>query len=185
MLSGRSGVSRYRDFARRLAQVGYYTVLLDGNDFYGDDAFATLSRAIAAAHQSPQAKPGKVAVVGFSLGGGAALAVGTSRPQEIAAVVAHYPVTLSVTDARAFAARFAVPTLVLAGEQDQFLNCCLIQRIRAIEAAARERNADFRLVVYPAGHGFNLPDGSNYRLEFAGDSWARTVEMLRRHHPLP
>jgi len=52
------------------------------------------------------------------------------------------------------AARVRVPTLVLQGERDRHNNCCIVERVRAIEAAARTRGAPSELVVYPgAEHG--------------------------------
>ena len=80
----------------------------------------------------------------------------------------------------AFAARFAVPILMLAGGEDQYHSCCLIETARTIETLARERGAVFELIVYPkAGHGFNLPTG--YRMADADDAWRRTLAMLQTH----
>ncbi len=54
-----------------------------------------------------------------------------------------------VSGMRSFAARFQVPILVLTGEQDRHMNCCLIEFMRAIEAEAKESGKPFELVVYP------------------------------------
>jgi dienelactone hydrolase len=76
VLSGATGPRLYDPFAAALAKEGYYVVLLDGNDVRrnakGDE---TLRRAIQRAQKQPNANPGKVGVVGFSLGGGMACLV--------------------------------------------------------------------------------------------------------------
>lgn len=184
VLSGATGPSQYHGFAVRLAEAGYYIVLLDGNDLFTRDerGKVSLQMAIARAQRAPNGIPGKVAVIGFSLGGGVALVSATAMADEVSAVIAYYPSTSFVTDPRRFVERFRVPTLVLAGEQDRYRNCCLVETIRAIDAAATERQAEFTLVVYPgAEHGFNLPVPA-YRADFAEDAWQRTLEMLGRSH---
>jgi len=176
----------YHDFTKALADIGYYAVLLYGNEILrregGRDA---LESAIDHARQAAEAVPGKAAVVGFSLGGGAALAFATGMPEAVSVVIAWYPSTSFVTDPQRAAARVRVPTLVLQGERDRYNNCCIVERVRAIEAAARTRGAPFELVVYPgAEHGFNLRGTSGYVRRDADDSWRRALEMLNRHHPV-
>lgn len=74
VLSGASGPRFYEAFAAALAKEGFYAVLLDGNDVSRDaQGAARLRSAIERAQSAPHVVPGKVAVVGFSLGGGAAL----------------------------------------------------------------------------------------------------------------
>ena len=79
--------------------------------------------------------------------------------------------------------RFGEPVLVLAGERDTYNNCCLIERMRVIETAARENALPFGLVGPQAGHGFNLSGGS-YRGDVAADAWRRTRDKLAQHLPL-
>jgi dienelactone hydrolase len=182
ILSGATGPRLYDPFAAALAKEGYYVVLLDGNEVrrnaVGD---ANLRRAIARAQTAPNAIPGKVGVVGFSLGGGMALWRATDMPEAVAVVVVYYPSTSFVSDARDLARRFRVPVLMLAGEQDRYNNCCLIETARAIEAAAKERQARFTLVSYPiAEHGFNLAVPA-YRAQDDADAWRRTLEILRQY----
>src|SRR5438445_434377 len=70
---------------------------------------------------------------------------------------AYGPPRNFVRDRSLIAARCEVPVLILAGGQDRYHNCCVIESMRDIEAAAKARPAPFQLVVYPqADHGFNL-----------------------------
>jgi dienelactone hydrolase len=177
---------RYHDFTKALADMGYYAVLLYGNEILRrDGGREALETAIARARQAPEALPRKAAVVGYSLGGGAALAFASNMPEAVSVVVAWYPSTSFVTDPARVAARVQVPTLVLQGELDRYNNCCIVERVRAIDAAARSRGAPFDLVVYPgADHGFNLQGTSGYRRRDADDSWKRAIDMLNTHHPV-
>jgi len=74
--SGYSGPGLYRDFSSKLAELGYYTVLMDGKDLFDPGSIGrivpateNLQTVIAQSKSSPQAIPGKVSLVGFSVGG--------------------------------------------------------------------------------------------------------------------
>ena len=187
LLSGHSGPGFYQPIAGAVAKLGYYAVLLDGKDILTreQDGPGNLRKAIERAQSSPHAVAGKAAVIGFSRGGGGALVHAANMPELVSAVIAYYPQTNFVSDARLIADRFKVPVLVLAGQRDTYHNCCLVGSMRAMEDGARERGAQFQLVVYPlAEHGFNLQGSSYYRGADEADAWKRTVEMLRQHQPL-
>src|SRR5574341_909276 len=121
VLSGYSGPEAYKSYAAEVARLGYYAVLLHGVDisiWAGMSADVNLRRTIEQAQQSPNAIPGKVAVIGFSFGGGGALAHATHMPELVSAVITYYPDISVVLDMKGFAGRFQVPTLVLAGGKD-------------------------------------------------------------------
>lgn len=184
VISGQSGTPNYRKYSAQVAGLGYYTVLVDGKDILTrqQDGAQNLKTVIARAQASPNAVPGKVAVVGFSQGGGGALAHATGLPELVSTVVAYYPATSWSKNIGGLAARIQVPVLLLAAERDRYNNCCLIESMRELETAAKARQAPFELVVYPnADHGFNL-DGRTYRGDDTADAWRRTTEMLARHH---
>jgi dienelactone hydrolase len=189
LLSGASGMNdAYRSYAAEVARLGYYAVLLDGNDFhpkYGKSAAADLRRVIERAQSSPKALPGKAAVIGFSMGGGDALTHAAGMPDLVSALVAYYPMTRYISNMRSFVAQFKVPVLVLAGEKDTYMNCCLIESMRSMEAAAKEGGKPFELVVYPnAHHGFTWVNSPAYRAEDSADAWQRTTKMLSLYQPL-
>lgn len=190
VLSGQTGPENYKSYATELAALGYYAVLLDGKDILNKEQTGgdNLRKAMSRAQDAPQVVKGKMAVIGFSLGGGAALAYATSLNQQVSMVLVHYPFTnfASAQNADSFVKRFRVPVLILAGERDHYNNCCLIESMRAIEAAAKKSGAKFELVVYPqADHGFNLTAGKTYRQADDRDAWRRATAMLTQYHPLP
>jgi dienelactone hydrolase len=126
---------------------------------------------------SPHALPGKAAVVGFSLGGGTAIVHASTQPDLISVVVAYYPGTRFIPDKETLVDHWNVPTLVFAGDEDHFDNCCLIETIRSMAAYAKDRGAPFDLVVYP-GVQHNFIVGNQAA---AADAWQRTVAALSQH----
>jgi carboxymethylenebutenolidase len=191
VISGASGTALYRDFSSNLAKSGYYTVLIKGYDVIPDwnardqRGLANLRAVIADSQSAPQAIPGKVALVGLSLGGAGALLHGAPLKDQVAAIVAFYPaLTRLASDMKPLAASLQVPVLVLAGEKDVYDGCCMIESAKALDAAPK--TVPFELVVYPnAGHGFNLQNDwrFDYREADAADAWARTLTFLKRLHP--
>ena len=83
LLSGQSGPALYQEYAAEVASLGYYAVLLDGKDILTrtQDGAANLKNAIERAQRSQYVVPGKSAVIGFSQGGGGALAYATNMTE--------------------------------------------------------------------------------------------------------
>jgi hypothetical protein len=185
LLSGEDGTSPYQGYAEKLAKLGYYAVLLEGRPFLSDDmqGGVRLQNAIAKAQSSPSALPGKIAVVGFSLGGGAALTYAERQPEQVATVIAYYPATVfitKVTDIKTFVGKFQVPLLAFAGGKDLYKDCCLLTTIQSMQATATELGKPMNLVVYPnAEH--NFIKGAGYRAEDADDAWKRTTATLAQY----
>jgi pimeloyl-ACP methyl ester carboxylesterase len=172
--------SAYEPAARKLAALGYDVFFVDGNKLVGDQGVG-LKAAIDKAQQSPNALPGKVGVVGFSLGGSHALGLAPRWPDQVAVVVVMYPLTKTFKDINATVARIKVPVLMFAGEKDTFRDCCLIETARAMASAAKAIDAPLELVTYPkAGHEFIL-EGFHHDAEAAADAWSRTADMLKRY----
>jgi dienelactone hydrolase len=157
--SGAGGVDHYETVSRAIAALGYDVVLYDGSAMEGTHG-AALKNAIPQALQMPHALPGKVALVGFSVGGGISLAYGTQWPDQVAVVILWYPVTSVIKDIPGFASRLKVPVLMFAGESDngpssRLKDCCLIGTAHSLAAAATAANQPFDLFTYPgAEHDF-------------------------------
>jgi len=194
LISGQSGPNSYQSYAAELAKLGYYTVLLTGKEILNPELTgeANLKKAIDRAQHSPHAVKGRTAVIGFSLGGGGALYNATPLSELVSMVVAYYPYTKTWANKMGwFVKRFQVPVLVLAAQLDRYKDCCVVESMQAMEVAAKQNGKQFELVVYPeANHGFNLKTGAKgepagaYRLEDDRNAWYRTIEMLRRYHPV-
>ena len=182
VLSGYDSVARYGEFARQLAELGHYAVLFDGRDMLNEEGSGAIDfrKALERVLGSPYAASTKAAVVGFSLGGGAALMHATHNTEHVSSVVAYYPTTAWVKSPDQLSRRLRVPTLVLAAGQDK-KSCCRVETIRAVANIAKREGARFTLVEYPwAGHGFAF-DGATYNRADAADAWRRTTEMIAAH----
>ncbi len=192
VVSGNSGTELYREFSANLAAEGYYVVLVDGKDVTvrptdrSRDGTANMRSVIRDATASPRAAPGKVALIGLSIGGIGVLAYGAPLKEQVSGIVLFYPALTFVGSAlMPLSAAMQVPALVFAGERDTFSGCCWIETMKAFEAAPK--SVPFELVVYPqAGHAFNLkrvPSPLAYRQVDADDAWRRTLEFLAKHQP--
>ena len=180
-VSGAMGTDAYEPAAKKLAGLGYDVFLYDGNKFVGDHGVG-VKAAIDAAQKSPNASPGKIGVVGFSLGGGQVLGYAPQYADQVAVVVVMYPLTKVYKDINATVGRIKVPVLMFAGEKDHFKDdCCTVETARAIAAAAAAIKAPLELVTYPnADHDFII-QGSRYDAKAAEDAWTRTAAMLKEY----
>ena len=184
VISGQTGASNYTSISQDFADAGYYTVLVDGNDLWikGGGGSALLQGVIARAQASPHAVAGKVGVVGFSLGGAAALTYAARMPEHVATVVVMYPLTSFIQDPVDFVGKIKVPVLMLAGTADTYKSCCTIEKARALAEAAKA-NPDvaplFVLHEYEgADHGFNM--NTSHQRALVSDSRDRAIAQLRQ-----
>jgi dienelactone hydrolase len=160
-ISGVSGPSHYTDVASDIAKLGYDVVLFDANAMKGTHGQA-LKDAIQQALATPHALPGKVALVGFSSGGGESLYYGTQWPDQVAGVVAWYPANFFIHDVPKFANQLQVPVVVFAGGRDDFMRgCCTAAKDTELQSAAKAAGKQFDLTIYPdAKHDF-VKGGNN------------------------
>lgn len=178
--SGAMGIAAYRDMAKQIAQLGYDAVLFDGNalqDTTGD----RLKQAIIAASKMPHVLPGRLALVGFSLGGGVDLFFGTERADVIVGDVLWYPATNFIRDDAAWARRLKVPVLMFAGESDTYRNCCLIDNAKKLAAAASAAGKPFDLVTYPNTQHDFIPGSASYNPAAFSDAMKRMADRLKQY----
>jgi len=177
-VSGIMGPKHDKALTEAIAALGYDVYVCDGRQIAKMPG-GNLHAAIQAARQSPHALPGKVALVGVSLGGGFALGLGSEWSDLVAVDIVWYPATGFAARLPGFTRRISVPVLMFAGEADHFENCCLIETARAIEASAKTNNAPFELVTYPGvDHDF-IKGGHNYNPADYEDALNRTAAKLK------
>jgi dienelactone hydrolase len=176
--SGKSGPEHYKTVAKDIAALGYDAVLYDSNAMRNSNGEA-LKTAIQQAQGMPHALPGKVAVVGFSAGGGLAIYYATQWPDLVAGVIAWYPATTFIKDVPGWAGRLKVPVLMFAGESDKFENCCLIGTAHTVADAAKSADKPFELITYPKTEHDFVKGGSHYKSESYSDALEKTAAKLK------
>jgi carboxymethylenebutenolidase len=179
-----------KDLAERFARLGYTALAPDlwdgkvttdpdeaGRMFMAlriDDAARKLSGAVAALHG--HGASGKVAVVGFCMGGQLALYAAGALPDHIGAVVDFYGVHPHV---RPDYDRIKAPVLGIFGEKDEFVTPAAAREIQAnVEAAGGHMESH----LYPAGHAFfNDARPEAYHAASAADAWQKVQDFLARN----
>jgi len=189
LISGQSGAANYVTVAQQFADAGFNVALVDGNDFWIKDTAAAwnmLKGVITSAQAGSHAVPGKVGVVGYSLGGGSAMSYAARMPDLVATVIVSYPLTSFIKDPADFVSKIKVPVTMYAGTADTYKDCCLIDKARQLAEAAKS-------VVPPmltlheyngVGHGFNLPNAARADIAAGQDAMARTITQLRQALPV-
>ena len=179
--SGMSGPEHYREVAADIAKLGYDVVLFDGNgeehtQGQGVKRDIDKARAMTTGH----ALSGKVALVGFSLGGGMDLYYGTQLPDDVVGVVVWFPANQFIKDVPGFASRTQVPVVAFAGGKDHFRNdCCTADKDQALQQAVKGTGKSFELTVYPdANHDF-VEGGEHYNKSASEDALQRTADALK------
>ena len=177
-VSGMAGIKHDKALPQAIAALGYDVVVYDSRDMEKTPGMS-LRTAIQNAQQMPHALPGKVALVGVSLGGGFALAFGSRWPDLVAVEIVWYPATGFANKIPGFASRITVPVLMFAGESDHYQDCCLIGTARSLAADATAVHAPFELITYPgADHDF-IKGGSNYNPTAYNDALEHTTAKLK------
>jgi dienelactone hydrolase len=130
----------------------------------------------------PHALPGKVALVGFSLGGGMSLYYGTQWPDLVSGAVLWYPRNSFIHDVPGFVSRLKVPLLVFAGAKDRHRDgCCLADKDSTLAAASTAAGKPFKLIVYPdADHDF-VKGRDHYNPKDYADAFKRTADRLKMY----
>jgi dienelactone hydrolase len=177
-VSGKSGPEHYRTVAKEMAALGYEVVLFDSNPIKGTNGEG-LKTAIQQAQAMPHALPGKVAVVGFSAGGGLSLYYAAQWPDQVAGVVAWYPATTFIKDVPGWAGRLKVSVLMFAGESDKFEDCCLIGTAHTLADAAKAASQPFELHTYPKTEHDFVKGGAHYKAESYSDAFEKTSARLK------
>ncbi len=201
----------FRDVARRFAAEGFVALavnlyrdlhdvkITDPGPFMrglsDPDMLRTLKNAVEELRAHPKNSSGRVAVVGFCMGGMYALLAG-ARVSGISAVVPFYAVlshshgllfdangldpALKPDEPLDAARELACPLLAFYGTEDVFVP---LSDIRTLEARVSGAPANAKVEIYEgAGHAFmNDTRPGAFRPEAARDAWEKTIAFLHEH----
>jgi carboxymethylenebutenolidase len=170
----------------RLAEAGFVTLapdLYDGriattraqaeqlsSDLDGEATYALINRAVAELQAQPGIQGRPIGVVGFSLGGGWAVALN----QGVGAIVIYYAtVPLEYVAAKA-------PIMGHFAEHDEFEP---LDSVRKFEQSLRGKGLSVDFHIYPnARHWFSEENQPGYYDPAAADlAWQRTIDFLCQH----
>ena len=142
-----------------------------------DQAADDLGAAVGHLAGSPAVRGEGVGVVGFSMGGGLALMLSTTRPMDIRACVCFYGLIPWPAAAPDWS-RLRAPVQGHFAEQDEFFS---IDRMEELEARFGVLGKDAEFFRYPGvGHAFfNDTRSDAYDETAASMAWTRTLEFLR------
>ena len=118
---------------------------------------------------------GKVGSIGFCFGGTYSLQLAIQDPRLDACVVFYGQAPEPLDQV----ASVACPVLDFAGEKDERV----MAKIHDLQAAMKEHDHDFELVVYPGvGHAFfNDTNPRTYNEKVATDAWDKSLAFLHKH----
>jgi carboxymethylenebutenolidase len=146
-----------------------------------DDASAMRDFRVFADHlaSSPHVRPGKIACVGYCMGGGFALRAACEWPDRVAIAAAFHGGRF-VTDPDApamIAASLKAPVYLGVAEIDRRHDANVSARL---EAAFQSAGVKYTIELYPgASHGFAVPDLPPYDRTSSERHWQRLGELLR------
>jgi carboxymethylenebutenolidase len=171
----RSAAHHARDLCDRFAAEGFTALAPElENGHTAED----LAAAIDMLKPHPAVRGHGVGVVGFDVGAGLALWLGTHRPDDIVAVVPFYGLVPPGGEQPDWS-RLSAAIQGHFGEDDP---TCPPEAIAALEDALGEAGVSVEMFTYPtAGPGFfdeTRPDA--YVEDAARQAWIRTLEFLRK-----
>jgi len=177
--SGMSGTAHYEVVSKEIAALGYDVVLFDGNAMENTNGEG-LRTAVDQAMQAQHGIPGKIAIVGFSLGGGMALYYGVQLPEKVAGVIVWYPANAFIKNVPGWVDKVKVPVLMFAGDKDNFRDgCCTAAKAHVLDDAAKLGNTSVELITYAkTDHDF-VKDGAHYNASAYADAFQRSAAKLK------
>ena len=160
------GLDLGQDEAGRQRMLGLY------QKFDHAAALDDIARSVSALRARSECT-GKVAAMGFCLGGG--LAYHAAAQSSVDCAVAYYGAGIDAEPD--LANRITCPLVLHFAENDDFVPAAAVARVK--EAFARR--PDIQIYTYPGTkHGFNRPDGGDYDKPAARLAHSRSIALLRR-----
>jgi carboxymethylenebutenolidase len=163
---GKGRIAGYDELPKALQYMGELT---------DDGITADVGGAIAWLEKQPFARPDRVGITGFCMGGRVSFLAACTLPDKVTASAPFYGggIPIYLTE------KLKVPVLAFFGDQDPFIP---LDHVEALKAEAKKLGKRVDVVVYPgAPHGFFCNERDSYRPEAAADSWERVKKFFAQH----
>ncbi len=195
VLHGSDGFgSQHVEVARNLARSGFAAAAprwfgaAPARASWGDLRPGDLAAVVDEARRRPGVAGDRMAVMGFSRGGGVALLAATVLPG-VRGVVNYFGLTawegglgeyrhfhLDPDDPLGFVARIPCPVLSFHGDADDIVP---VENTLSLDEACRRHGIRHRMVIYPGvGHSFVWPGNPLHVPEAHRSSWAAALAFL-------
>lgn len=127
--------------------------------------------------QHPKVSGEKVGTTGYCMGGGLSLNAAGHFPGRVVAAASFHGghlATEAPDSPHRLAGEITGRVYVAAAENDATFPA---EQAELLESSLRDAGVDYRLEVYPAGHGFAVPDNPTYDPEIAERHWRALAEL--------
>lgn len=138
-----------------------------------DRATRDLHAAFEFLKSQSNVKKGRIASIGWCMGGGYSLDVALQEPTLIAAVINYGHLAVDADSLK----KINASILGIFGGQDRGIP---VDDVKKFEQSLKQLGKKIEIVIYPnAGHAFENPNNKDgYRPDDAADAWKRTVKFL-------
>jgi len=159
---------------RRLQRLVYpltNKAIIADADAYGDFLLAR-----------PEVTGPAIGTTGYCLGGYMSLTAATGLGHKIAAAASFHGGRLAVAGERSsphLAADRITATVYVAGAQDD--GSFTAEQAALLESALTGAGVDHTIEIYPARHGFAVPDNPTYDVQASDRHWAALHDFYRAH----
>jgi carboxymethylenebutenolidase len=144
--------------------------LMNGLDWVG-----ATEQDVRGTAQYLKTRGGRVAVMGFCMGGALTIIAGVKIPELDAGVCFYGIPPTEAADPR----HMKIPLQGHFANQDDW---CTPQAVNALEATLKDARANYELFRYDAQHGFfNEQRPEVYNAEASQQAWTRTLSFLNKH----
>lgn len=113
------------------------------------------------------------AVIGFCMGGRWAFVAACERGAQLFGAVSFYGGGIEHELERC--QRLRIPVRLIYGEEDGLIPA---EARSATERALQQAGANYRVSLYPAGHGFMCPQRDSYAADSAREAWEELINFL-------
>ena len=127
----------------------------------------------------PEVKGDTFGVCGYCMGGRTSVIVAGRQPDRVAAVGSFHGgglVTDDPTSPHLLADQMKATVYVAGAENDGSFTP---EQAEVLEKALTAADVEHRIEIYPAGHGFAVPDNAPYDAEAAERHWIALQELVR------